>query len=160
MRLWTIQDAIDGDVLVEDSCMFIIKKLNNDRSAVVYYCLHNDGEFDVNFTLVFDVASTHPATEGQCDLLFMKMKEEGYEWNTDKKELKKIEQKHTTRSEDFEIEKELDNYYGMYRKNGKTYDIENGEECEDWKEMFDPYNTFVFASHFYELGKLNARKEE
>lgn len=61
---------------------------------------------------------------------------------------------------DLDLDKELDRYYGVYRKDGKTYDIEDGEECEDWKEMFDPYNTFVFARHFYELGKLNARKEE
>ena len=30
-----------------------------------------------------------PATKEQCDLLFAKMKEAGYEWDNDKKELMK-----------------------------------------------------------------------
>ena len=34
-----------------------------------------------------------PATKEQRDLLFAKMKEAGYEWNGEKKELRKIEQK-------------------------------------------------------------------
>ena len=61
---------------------------------------------------------------------------------------------------DLDLDKELDRYFGVYRKDGKTYDIEDGEECVDWKEMFDPYNTFFFAEHFIELGKLKAKKEE
>ena len=31
-----------------------------------------------------------PATKEQSDLLFQKMREAGYEWDTEKKELKKI----------------------------------------------------------------------
>ena len=38
----------------------------------------------------------YPATKDQRDLLFQKMKESGYEWNDEKKELKKIEQKPDT----------------------------------------------------------------
>ena len=34
----------------------------------------------------------YSATKEQCDLLFQKMKEAGYEWNDEKKELKKVEQ--------------------------------------------------------------------
>ena len=58
-----------------------------------------------------------------------------------------------------DLEKEIDHYYGMYRKGGKTYDIKDGEECADWKEMGNPYSEIAFARHFYELGR-NARKEE
>ena len=35
--------------------------------------------------------NVHPATKEQHDLLFQKMKEAGYEWDAEKKELKKIE---------------------------------------------------------------------
>lgn len=93
-RLWTIQDAKDGDVLKEDSCMFIIEKMKSEGTATVYCCLFDNGDFDLTgSTLSFDVNSTHPATKEQHDLLFQKMKEAGYEWYAEKKELKKIEQK-------------------------------------------------------------------
>ena len=39
------------------------------------------------------VDNVYPATKEQRDLLFQKMKEAEYEWDADKKELKKIEQK-------------------------------------------------------------------
>ena len=41
-----------------------------------------------------------PATKEQCDLLFSKMKEAGYEWDDENKELKKIEQKLAWSEED------------------------------------------------------------
>lgn len=92
-RLWNISDAKDGDVLAEDTCIFIIKKLNNDLSAEIYCCLYDDGDFDINSKLVFDDTCTYPATKEQCDTLFAKIKESGYEWDSEKKELKKIEEK-------------------------------------------------------------------
>ena len=89
-RLWTIEDAKDGDVLAEDSCIFIIQKLCGITAAKTYCALFNDGDFDDGSTLYFDIDSTKPASKEQCELLFQKMKEAGYEWNKDKKELKKL----------------------------------------------------------------------
>jgi hypothetical protein len=89
-HLWTIQDAKDGDVLREDSCTFIIERMNPDGTAIVYCCLFDDGDFDSGSTLSFDIDSTKPATKEQCDFFFQKMKEKSYEWNVEKKELKKI----------------------------------------------------------------------
>ena len=90
-HLWTIQDAEDGDVLVEDSCIFIIQKLCDNSTAAKTYCtLHIDGDFDDGSILYFDIDSTKPATQEQRDLLFQAMKEAGYEWDSKKKELKKI----------------------------------------------------------------------
>ena len=90
-HLWTIQDAKDGDVLVEDSCIFIIQKLGDNSNAAKTYCtLYNDGDFDDGSILYFDVDSTYPATKEQRDLLFQKMYKTGYEWDADKKELKMI----------------------------------------------------------------------
>lgn len=101
-RYWTIQDAKDGDVLAEDSCLFIIKKLGHNHSAKIYCCLHDDGFFDVTSALVFDDTSIYPATKEQCDLLFQKIKEAGYEWDVVNKKLKKIEQKPVEWSEEVE----------------------------------------------------------
>lgn len=89
-RLWTINDAKPGDVLREDSCTFIIERMNPDGTAIVYCCLFDDGDFDSGSTLSFDIDSTKPATKEQRDFFFQKMKEKSYEWNAEKKELKKI----------------------------------------------------------------------
>ena len=89
-RLWTIQDAKDSDVLAEDTCTFIIKKLNDDLSAEIYCCLYDDGDFEINSKLVFDDTCTYPATKEQRDLLFQKIKEAGYEWDAENLQLTKI----------------------------------------------------------------------
>ena len=90
-RLWTIQDAKDGDVLAEDSCIFIIQKLGDNSTVAKTYCtLYDDGDFDDGSILYFDIDSTKPATKEQHDLLFQKMKDAGYEWDAEKKELSKI----------------------------------------------------------------------
>ena len=87
VHLWTIQDAKDGDVLKEDSCTFIIERMKSDGTAIIHCCLFDDGDFDLGSTLGFDVDSTYPATKEQRDLLFAKMRESGYEWDSEKKEL-------------------------------------------------------------------------
>ena len=91
IRTWTLKDARDGDVLAEDSCIFIIKKLNHDSIAEIYCCLFDDGDFETNSSLMFAETSTYPAAKEQRDLLFQKMHEAGYEWDADRKELRKIE---------------------------------------------------------------------
>lgn len=96
-RLWTIQDTKDGDVLVNGSNIFIFHFLNDTR--LMGYCHVNtdNGRFydDIGknecFCLIDAVAT--PATKEQCNLLFQKMKEAEYEWDAEKKELKKIEPK-------------------------------------------------------------------
>lgn len=110
--LWTIQDAKHGDVLhavgQHNDCIFIFNKLNNDVSdrdivfATGYCCLDitaDKMEFCVQGPDSIEVSDVNvkPATKIQCDLLFLKMKETGYEWNFDKKELKKIEKVKTRR---------------------------------------------------------------
>ncbi len=95
-HLWTIADAKDGDVLI--SCMnkpFIYNGFF-DESAVGSYCgLNIDGQFYVyglydRKPIWGDNEGIKPATKEQRDILFTKMKEAGYEWNSKKKELKKI----------------------------------------------------------------------
>ena len=94
-HLWTIQDAKDGDVLINGSNIFIFHFLNDTR--LMGYCHINtdDGRFynDLGknecFCLIDAVVT--PVTQEQRNFLFTKMREAGYDWNSEKKELMKIE---------------------------------------------------------------------
>lgn len=108
-HLFTIADAKDGDVLVTTkirTCLFIYRKTDRKNNLTYYYAgIDGNGNFvegclkrtSYHFGLVSDVI---PATKGQRDLLFQKMKEAGYEFDFEKKELKKIEQKPAWSKED------------------------------------------------------------
>lgn len=94
-HLWTINDAKDGDVLVNKyGAIFINASSSNGGGMLDCYCYlsvknkfciekHKTGSW-----LYKD--EIKPATKEQHDLLFQKMKEAGYEWDANKKELKKI----------------------------------------------------------------------
>ena len=99
-HLWTIQDAKDGDVLTTDLVHFMFK--SNDSDDTYMYCYYSviSDVFNVSDTAIVNSEYVHPATKEQRDLLFQKMKEAGYEWNAEKKELKKIEQASTWSAED------------------------------------------------------------
>lgn len=102
-RLWTIQDAKDGDVLAfkDDSYILLVKEVHNTiyGMRVSCYCHVLNGKFEtVEYQIRVD--GLYPATKEQRDLLFQKMKEAGYKWDVEKKELKKIEQKPTWSEED------------------------------------------------------------
>lgn len=93
-RLWTIQDAKDGDVLVTESRPFIFRGFLD-----ICYPGHPVAYCGINIENNFYITSNNyghwtnnsclPATKKQCDFLFLKMKEAGYEWDAEKKELKK-----------------------------------------------------------------------
>lgn len=94
MRLWGIGDAKDGDVLTyPDNTITLFKNLHKgeDEGVFTAHCLYEDNIIEEMTTCA--IADIHPATKEQRDLLFSKMREAGYEWDADKKELKKIEQK-------------------------------------------------------------------
>ena len=94
MHLWTIQDAKDGDVLVNGSNIFIFNFINNRR--LMGYCHVNmdDGNFynDIGRNECFCTidAPVTPATKEQRDLLFQKIKEADYKWNAKTKTLEKL----------------------------------------------------------------------
>ena len=89
-HLWTIQDAKAGDVLVHNSVLFIFMGIENGIVKGICTELSDtilnfgEPEYDNDYC---------PATNEQRDLLFQKMREAGYEWDREKKELRKIEQK-------------------------------------------------------------------
>ena len=85
-KLWTIQDAKEGDVLDANGAPFIYKK--HDKDYVYFYCGVNlVGEFiEANGIDTWNSNNkVYPATKEQRDLLFQKMKEAGYEWDNEKK---------------------------------------------------------------------------
>jgi hypothetical protein len=97
-RLWTIQDAKDGDVLVLNNEVFIYAHRKQMYSIAVAHCfVDSAGSFylDGEFGYKECGKTTSPATKEQRNLLFQKMKGAGYVWDTEDKQLKKIEQKHT-----------------------------------------------------------------
>ena len=85
-HLWTIQDAKDGDVLVFDDIIMIFRNIQTVCTANTYI-LYCDKIF-IDDWCDFGV-DAQPATKEQQDLLFSKMKEAGYKWDADKKELSK-----------------------------------------------------------------------
>lgn len=95
-HLWTIQDAKDGDVLVaSDGSIFLLKGVI-DGACKHYVALTIDNVVRFNEGLEHrweTSTSVHPATKEQRDLLFQKMKEAGYEWASENKVLRKVEQK-------------------------------------------------------------------
>jgi hypothetical protein len=101
-HLWTIQDAKDGDVLSWDDskCIALFKNIYDEESFNSYGLVgHCTGTFELRQSY-HDIEGAHPATKEQRDLLFQKMKEAGYEWDAELKQLKKIEQKPAEWSED------------------------------------------------------------
>lgn len=91
-HLWTIQDAKYGDVLAWDDskCIALFKNIYDEYSFNSYGFVGGcTGTFEPRQSY-HDIEGAHPATKEQCDLLFQKMHEAGYEWDAEKKELRKI----------------------------------------------------------------------
>ena len=101
---WTIQDAKDGDVLVSQyNQPFIYNGNYNDYKVGAYCGIEYTGEqfIDTYAEICWaDNKFIKPATKEQRELLFQKMKESGYEWDAEKKELKLL----ITNGGDFESE--------------------------------------------------------
>ena len=84
-HLWSIAEANEGDVLAskDGDNILIFRNLDTATGFSSYYNLRGKGE------LGWSNKSFIPATKEQRDILFSKMKESGYEWDAEKKELKK-----------------------------------------------------------------------
>ena len=116
MHLWTIQEAKDGDILFAKGSyfkeyIFIYSGMTEDN-VMSTYCgfdmVHNNFDTKLNrFGRMEDFETVYPATKEQRDTLEKAMKEAGYEWDAEKKELKKIERKPAWSEEDEKILKEI-----------------------------------------------------
>ena len=102
-RLWTIQDAKDGDVLTNGKMIVIFKHFEEPsyrQHIVAYIGLDRGGDIQItDDTWKLGIDKAKPATKEQRALLFSKMKEAGYEFDFEKKELKKIGQKPADKTE-------------------------------------------------------------
>lgn len=99
-RVWTIQDAKPGDVLATKDSVFIFKHLDKTGLSLCKSYCEVIGNSDLGLGFEFSINGIYPATKERRDLLFQKMKEAGYEWDAEKKELKKVEQKPSWSKED------------------------------------------------------------
>ena len=139
-HLWIIKnDAKDGDVLVDicddfaNPLIFILKKFEHkdfglaklsDYSSYCYLTMSNSQNFKEGS--YHHMHNIHPATKEQRDLLFKKMKDAGYEWDAEKKELKKIEDEEYD-GEDYGI----DSLYHAQRILEKTLGSVDGYQTDD-----------------------------
>jgi len=123
-RLWTIRDARSGDILQADKCTLIFDSLTKDidnKTAVSSWYFCDSKKFYGMGTSkpdLWDSINIVPTTKEQRDLLFSKMREAGYEWDAEKKELKKIEQNPAWSEED--------DYNVQCAIAKATYDIQKG----------------------------------
>ena len=112
-RCWTIQDAKPGNVLIDKSgsreCPFIFKETKPsyiktdvpNPLTVLGYC----GISGAGFTKSSGWGDTanciyYPATKNQRDTLEMAITNAGYEWNAEKKELRKLSHSKVTKISD------------------------------------------------------------
>ena len=100
-HFWTIGDAKAGDVLVDNYGNICIYQEPSTKLMYHSYCYGNN-EYFIDSGGSHAIVGTYPATKEQRDLLFQKMKEAGYMWDAEKKELKEIEQKSAWSEEDEE----------------------------------------------------------
>ena len=109
-KLWTIQDAKDGDILSiswrEDEDLWekiiIFKKYHSDGVKGLFSmpCVEGYGNTFKNGKLAFKeevpyysrtwTCKLHPATKEQRDTFMKAMNDAGYKWDEEKKELKKL----------------------------------------------------------------------
>ena len=110
---WTIEDGVmvvspkvekfepkDGDVLNIDESIIIVKNVRNSVSISfdVYVALCGD---ILHFNKMVACSNFKPATEEEKQKLFDKLKEEGFEWDSEKKELVKCRWKPKEREKYF-----------------------------------------------------------
>ena len=89
-HLWSIEDAKDGDILASHECYVIFKEIDgpNIRCYCTYHYM-NDPSFSIN--TLHNKSAFHPATKEECELLYQKAKEAGYEWDKEHKNSETVE---------------------------------------------------------------------
>ena len=132
LHLWTIQDAKDGDVLINwNNTTFIFKAIENE--TVKFHVAYNE-KWDAIKTPSTKLSHLglpehqfefHPATKEQRDTLMKAMTDAGYTFDFKKKELKKVEEE--VNGEDYGI----DGRYPAQRILEKTLGSVEGYQSDD-----------------------------
>ena len=93
IREWTIQDAKDGDVIQLGKVTAIFKKYIGREKCICYCSFCKNGGFEIPIENgednVYGCHNSAPATREQSNVLMNAMNNAGYEWDIEKKELKK-----------------------------------------------------------------------
>ena len=94
IREWAIQDAKDGDVLACNEEILLFKSYSELQGCISLYCWYNGHTNNFHSKEVIDILMTttnkiYPATKEQRDTLMKAMNDDGYEWDVEKKELRK-----------------------------------------------------------------------
>ena len=94
IHLWSIQDAKDGDVLACNEEILLFKSYSV-QGRISLYCWYNGQTNRFHSKEVTDKLLTTrnkicPATKEQRDILFHKMEEAGYEWDSQSKQILRI----------------------------------------------------------------------
>ena len=152
-HLWTIADAKDGDVLSNGKMIVIFKHFEEPsyrQHIVAYIGLDTNGDIQItDDTWNLGIDKAKPATKEQRDLLFQKMEEAGYKWDSEKKELKLLitnggdflesencEQKPAWSEEDERnasyICAALDCYYRLREDRNNTNGQEDLDKARNW----------------------------
>lgn len=151
IREWNIQDAKDGDILVCNEEILIFKSYSVLSKCIYFYCWYNGHTNNFHSKEVVDILlptenKIYPATKEQRDLLFQKIKEAGYKWNTETKTLENLIKpkfkvgdkiKHKKTNNVYEIIKVYDNSYGIAGFNWGIL-IKYQDEYELVNNKFDP----------------------
>ena len=164
-HLWTLDDANPGDVLyinntVSESIM-IYKSFNN--GLIKKYASYNKFGFEGEHYLTLNDGYITPATKEQRDTLFAKMKEAGYEWDAEKKELKKVDAELT------DFEKSLKHIMIETLECGDTHNlkadadmllrlIQNPTWSEEDEKMFRNLNSLIYVVRDSDCGSKEKLK--
>ena len=173
IRHWTIQDAKPGDVLSTKWGAFIVKQCLNTPNRVTAYCgINSMGRFDnCDGIYPWTYEEITPATKEQRDLLFQKMKEAGYEWDTEKRELKKIEQKQVTdypdslRRDNWELIHEFVTKFGRIPEDEDELNVLieyvlKRQMSAKWSEEDEAYKLFVISAIEYYYDEKNPLRKD
>lgn len=133
VRLWNISDAKDGDVLYSPRCGESWIFEDEKKCHVGYNPNYNSGRIVIDKPIRIPT-DAQPATEEQRELLFKKMKEAGYEWDEEKKELK-IKLKEPDVYE-YELERIIDKLNEIIGKLGDIHEVLS-------KPFLFPYRDYI-----------------
>lgn len=93
MHLWTIQDARDGDLIYvsteEKGIQAIFHEYKND--IIFFHCYLCGNFVQGGYMPIGSVELVYPLQKTHYNRFFEKMHEAGYEWDAEKKKLKKID---------------------------------------------------------------------
>lgn len=167
---WTIQDVKDGDVLTDDKKIVIFSKFEEPtrkQCIMAYAGLDLCGKLqitkDTKDSWRLAVDRIRPANKKECDLLFAKLKDEFYEWDACKKELKRsIKPKFKLH----DIIMRGSNLYGMrtimHVNNEKmTYGLSYGKDIPfSEQDLWHLANSHYFINNFKPFDKVLVRDDD